>query len=992
MTAIPKTPATFAVTPHKLSICVLVQVYAPPSQTLIPFPFSSVSQHNRLGIFIISLTKTCDGISEPTLDELIAQLREIGGLLNHWLSDHLTRRLSSLASPDDLFNLFADLRGILGGSDSNVMDDDQIMLDPNSSIGMFIRRCLLAFNQMSFELELVIFQLHGTLWCVCHLLTSIGTYCKESLSGYPPHGLSHLDDSVNDPNSSCESENMEMDNYVYEKVSEDFEETRIGIERTPFRGQAPGVFSELVKGTGASSSGWAQHADTNAAVSFSALSSSDRSRDIDSISGTFLHTNWQVQGYLSEQADDIEKNGNSFPLNAFESILKKLQQLAPELHRVHYLRYLNNLYHDDYPGALENLHRYFDYSAGTEGVECVSPPSGCSSFGRYEVALLCLGMMHFHLGHPKQALEVLSEAVRVSQQYSDDTCLSYTLVAIANLLSEIGISETRGIMGSSYWPVADIGTSLSVQQQLYVLLRRSLKRAESLKLKRLVASIHLEIAKYDITDGSYGGTTVEFWPVGIFPHPPFAMITLRHGYDAVRMIGIHVRKYVVVLAYICFRRKTHVQRPLVSFGPKTSMKLRTYPANVYKELWLSSHLINEFSEETSVMTADGAFCTAWLKSLRKPSGSLVLIQANETRSHTDAFQFSAQPNSIPGSVLQLVGSSYLIRAGSWETYGSAPLARINALVFATCFSDSSSVSDAALAYSKLIQHLAVYKGYKDAFAALKIAEEKFTCVSESRILVVKLQLLHECALHRGHLKLAQNFCDELGVLASPVTGVDMELKAEASLRHARTLLAAKQYSQAAAVANSLFSMCYKFNMQVKNATVLLLLAEIHMKSGNAVLGIPYALASLSFCQSFNLDLLKASATLILAQLWLSLGSNHAIKALSLLHSSFPMLLGHGGLELRARAFITEAKCYLADPSFSVSENSDMVLEPLQQASEELQLLEYHELASEAFYLMAIVYDMLGQLDDREAAASSFRKHITALENPQDMDYSLYCLS
>lgn len=84
-------------------------------------------------------------------------------------------------------------------------------------------------------------------------------------------------------------------------------------------------------------------------------------------------------------------------------------------------------------------------------------------------------------------------------QYSDDTCLAYTLAAISNLLSEIGISKTSGIIGSSYWPVAGIGTSLSVQQQLFVLLRRSLKRAESLKLKRLVASIHLEIAKYDIT-------------------------------------------------------------------------------------------------------------------------------------------------------------------------------------------------------------------------------------------------------------------------------------------------------------------------------------------------------------------------------------------------------------------------------------------------------------------------------------------------------------
>ena len=45
-------------------------------------------------------------------------------------------------------------------------------------------------------------------------------------------------------------------------------------------------------------------------------------------------------------------------------------------------------------------------SAGTEGFDFVPPGSGCNSFGRYEIALLCLGMMHVHFGHPKQALEV----------------------------------------------------------------------------------------------------------------------------------------------------------------------------------------------------------------------------------------------------------------------------------------------------------------------------------------------------------------------------------------------------------------------------------------------------------------------------------------------------------------------------------------------------------------------------------------------------------
>lgn len=69
------------------------------------------------------------------------------------------------------------------------------------------------------------------------------------------------------------------------------------------------------------------------------------------------------------------------------------------------------------------------------------------------------------------------------------------------------------------------------------------------------------------------------------------------------------------------------------------------------------------------MTTDGAFSTSWLKNLQKPMGSLVLTQENVSGKDSNAFQFCAQPSSIPGSVLQLVGSSYLLRATAWEAYG-----------------------------------------------------------------------------------------------------------------------------------------------------------------------------------------------------------------------------------------------------------------------------------------------------------------------------------
>lgn len=57
MAGIFKPPVAFAVTPHKVSICILVQVYAQPAQITIPFPFSSVADQNRLGILLFALTK-----------------------------------------------------------------------------------------------------------------------------------------------------------------------------------------------------------------------------------------------------------------------------------------------------------------------------------------------------------------------------------------------------------------------------------------------------------------------------------------------------------------------------------------------------------------------------------------------------------------------------------------------------------------------------------------------------------------------------------------------------------------------------------------------------------------------------------------------------------------------------------------------------------------------------------------------------------------------
>ncbi|XP_068473213.1 anaphase-promoting complex subunit 5-like isoform X1 [Phaseolus vulgaris] len=127
------------------------------------------------------------------------------------------------------------------------------------------------------------------------------------------------------------------------------------------------------------------------------------------------------------------------------------------------------------------------------------------------------------------------------------------------------------------------------------------------------------------------------------------LILLKKNGNAVSYNGLEI--ILQQLQKLAPELHRHVQRPLLSFGPKTSMKLSTCPVNVCKEIRLSSQLISDFSYESSAMTIDGAFSTAWLMNLQKPTGSPVFCQEIGSRSSSNVSQFIAQPTSIPGSVL-----------------------------------------------------------------------------------------------------------------------------------------------------------------------------------------------------------------------------------------------------------------------------------------------------------------------------------------------------
>lgn len=82
---------------------------------------------------------------------------------------------------------------------------------------------------------------------VCHLLTNISLYCKEVLSSRAPHEA-HLDGSGVNLMEASEYENMDLENFVFEKVTEEIETKKKAGERIPFHLHVPTPIFGLVEG------------------------------------------------------------------------------------------------------------------------------------------------------------------------------------------------------------------------------------------------------------------------------------------------------------------------------------------------------------------------------------------------------------------------------------------------------------------------------------------------------------------------------------------------------------------------------------------------------------------------------------------------------------------------------------------------------------------------------------------------------------------------
>ncbi|KAI9322901.1 anaphase-promoting complex subunit 5-domain-containing protein [Dichotomocladium elegans] len=141
------------------------------------------------------------------------------------------------------------------------------------------------------------------------------------------------------------------------------------------------------------------------------------------ISGWWISEHY-VEKFLAMEAERIEQTETSeISPQALDKYLNFLQTHAPDIGKIHQVRFVNYLRTAEYEGAVVNLHRFFDYCL----LYRETIIANLSYRPMYHYALLNLGILEAKFGHTRRAMAAFEEALNVAREHQDANCLDEVL-------------------------------------------------------------------------------------------------------------------------------------------------------------------------------------------------------------------------------------------------------------------------------------------------------------------------------------------------------------------------------------------------------------------------------------------------------------------------------------------------------------------------------------------------------------------------------------
>lgn len=551
---------------------------------------------------------------------------------------------------------------------------------------------------------------------------------------------------------------------------------------------------------------------------------------------------------------------------------------------------------------------------------------------------LLLASTYARLGHNSMAMTALDEAMRVAQQAGDDIALVHTLALLCSIME----TATPGTM--------DQITADDHVDELETLLRRCLSRAEALSVPQIAAYAHLALAR----------TCLLF--------PTSSETEAIEYFNTVAGLGIAGS----------FMETDPTERPPIE---RALEKLKEAENRPQQSCSPSSIAVNASRRYVQHLHAVTSLCAA-VPVCPPPSSGLACVRILKGLGEL----FSPIPQafgqlpvgvreSVSDQVRKLANSSCLLSSASLELHGGRRLAQAHLLAF---LSTQSSVegdgNDVAVGLAHLAVSIADSHGYAAARQVIELIEKRIP--DSKRFFALEAALLtieHRHACHRRDIR-------ESLVLASKLIGcADSTDQSRIGYRitgleaKARSYLAGQYFAEGEKVARKALSLATSTHQALDALRLLVLVGRIHYEGGSFETALPYAVSALVQSRAMHTQLLWAEAALLLGCILYEM-SGRQEEGVRYVKAAMPLVMGHGGLDLRARARLALVEVMeLYDHNCDNSNICQERLKLLELIKRDYAKLEDWQEIAYCEGLIAELYKRLGDADGRAAALGRAQK-------------------
>lgn len=395
------------VTPHKISLVVLIQEYCQlkedelSQQESLSFtsekPGMNITEREKRN-FMVTILQLLQA-AEPPLRELCIKIKDS---LKMELYTNFLKRLQEFIDEgvgavkdyfqNIVFLLMSDVNG-------------RQMITKTSVLGLFIRRMILAFEKLTFSQ-------------VTELHTKFQHYYEAA------NVQNNFEDSQEFGGSLLDSA-MSLSGVRFSKSG-------LGRSFDPFQSIAEGKVSEATGG---------------------------------------FNSRKQAEYFILQQVSLLQHNENEAlsPAELQDKIMSMLQA-SPDMAEAHFLSYLNSLRVKEYCTAFHNLFHYFDrnipLTTDTGQQETSQKKQNKEKAVCRRYASLNLAALHFRFGHKNESMAALREAMSLAQEANDHVCLQHALGWL-HRLGDQGTARTENLLDRAVAKSSELSlpnlTSIGIQ-------------------------------------------------------------------------------------------------------------------------------------------------------------------------------------------------------------------------------------------------------------------------------------------------------------------------------------------------------------------------------------------------------------------------------------------------------------------------------------------------------------------------------------------------